>query len=106
MRRSLFVCDDDNAHNQRPIGRVILPIAPLCTNHGDLLPSAAPFARRLVLKVQPVGHQHSQHLRARYSEARPPSPNSPLHPRMPSEHSVRSDARRAVCSSDARRAAL
>lgn len=69
----LFLFDDELAENERPIGRVILPLAHLCRG----LPLPRPTGpRRMLLRVMPVGPQHSNSLLARYEEATPHVPGS------------------------------
>ena len=85
----LFLFDDEGKHNEKPIGRVILPLPSLCTSSGvfgggvgaiggrrSLLPRAPPCARRLVLRVMPIGTQHSDETLARFDEACPGVPGS------------------------------
>ena len=59
--------------NERPIGRVILPLPRLCA--GSPLPRPT-GARRLLLRVMPCSPQHSSATLARYTEATPHVPGS------------------------------
>ena len=69
----IFLLDDEASHNERPIGRVILPLAHFCD--GAPLPRPSP-ARRLLVRFMPVTAQHGETLLARYSEATPRVPGS------------------------------
>ena len=53
----IFVFDDEKAANERPVGRVIIPLARLCRGLLLRTPSAP---RRLLLQVSPVCTQHAK----------------------------------------------
>jgi len=59
----LFLYDDELGRNERPIGRVILPLAQLC--EGSMLPRPSASARRLLVRLMPCSTQHNDSLLAR-----------------------------------------
>jgi hypothetical protein len=69
----LFLYDNEAADNNKPVGRVILPLPSLCRG---MRPSSLARTRHLVLRVMPTGNQHSPSLLARYDEACPGLPGS------------------------------
>ena len=69
----IFVFDDEKAANERPVGRVIIPLARLCRGLLLRTPSAP---RRLLLQVSPVCTQHAKATHARFDEATPRVPGS------------------------------
>ena len=69
----LFLYDNEAADNNKPIGRVILPLPSLCRG---VRAASLVHTRQIVLKVMPTGHQHSASLLARYDEACPGLPGS------------------------------
>ena len=91
----LYLFDDEHVHSERPVGRVILPLVSLCAHErkdigggggssgvadhlSSLLPRAPARAQRLLLRVLPIGPQHSSVLHARLNEACPGFPGSGL----------------------------
>ena len=69
----LLLFDEESMHPERPVGRVLLPLASLCS--GAPLPRPTP-PRRMLLRVMPCSAQHSQSTLARYVEAAPKVPGS------------------------------